>query len=56
MPYGPIVGANLTAGDKVYLNPYSPTINSTVTAFYAGLEREVNCVVMKVNVSVPSKY
>ena len=56
VPYGPIIGANLTVGDKVYLNPYSPEINLTVAAFYAGLEREVNCLIMKMNVSVPSRY
>ena len=56
MPYGLIIGANLTAGDKVYLNPYSPTINSTVTVFYAEVARQVNCLVVRMNMSGPSDY
>jgi hypothetical protein len=56
MPYGPIIAANLTAGDKVYLNAYAPTINSTSTAFYAGLEREVNSLLMKTNITIPNHY
>ena len=56
MPTGPLIAANLTAGDKVYLNPYSPTINSTVMGVYAGLEREVNCLMQMVNTSGPRGY
>jgi hypothetical protein len=56
MPYGPIIAANLTAGDKVYLNAYAPIINSTSTAFYAGLEREINSLLMKTNITKPGYY
>jgi len=56
MPYGPIIAANLTAGDKVYLNAYAPIINSTSTAFYAGLEREINSLLMKTNITIPNYY
>jgi hypothetical protein len=56
MPYGPIIAANLTAGDKVYLNAYAATINSTSTAFYAGLEREVNSLLMKTDITIPTNY
>jgi hypothetical protein len=56
MPYGPIIASNLTAGDKVYLNSYAPTINSTFTALYAGLEREVNSLQLKSNITVPTNY
>ena len=55
-PYGSIIAANLTAGDKVYLNAYAPTINSTFIAFYAGLEREVNSLLMKTSITIPSYY
>ncbi|MEM3090164.1 MAG: C39 family peptidase [Candidatus Bathyarchaeia archaeon] len=56
MPYGAIIAANLTAGDKVYFNAYAPTINSTSTAFYAGLEREANFIIIKSNTSIPAYY
>ena len=56
MPTGPLIAANLTAGDKVYLNPYSPTINSTFMGVYAELEREVNCLMQMVNTSGPRGY
>jgi len=56
MSTGPLIAANLTAGDKVYLNPYSPTINSTVMCVYAGLEREVNCLILMVNATGPYGY
>ncbi|MBX5321838.1 MAG: C39 family peptidase [Candidatus Bathyarchaeia archaeon] len=56
MPYGPIIAANLTAGDKVYLNAYAPTLNSTSTAFYAGLERKVNSILLETNITIPSYY
>ena len=41
---GIFIAANLTAGDQVYSNPMAPTINYTVTRFYAGMQREVNYV------------
>jgi hypothetical protein len=56
MLYGTIVAANLTEGDKVYLNAYALTINSTLIAFYAGLEREVNSIVLKTNITIPTNY
>jgi hypothetical protein len=56
MSYGPIIASNLTAGDKVYLNYYAPTINSTFTALYAGLEREVNSLRLKSNITLPTNY
>jgi len=37
------IGANLTAGDQIYLNPSSGTINTTVTGTYASSQREANC-------------
>lgn len=40
--YGAIVAANLTAGDKVYLNQFAPTLNTTETGIYAGSQRVVN--------------
>lgn len=40
--FGPIIAANLTAGDKLYLNSYSVTINATTVGTYAGDQREVN--------------
>jgi hypothetical protein len=43
---GPIIGANLTAGDKVYLNQYSATLNSTETGIYVGAQRQVNCLIV----------
>jgi len=45
------IGANLSAGDRIYLNPYSPKINSTMTKTYAGAEREVNYVYLKMNMT-----
>ncbi|MGC9345839.1 MAG: C39 family peptidase [Candidatus Bathyarchaeales archaeon] len=56
MPMGLLIAANLTAGDKVYLNPYSPTINSTVMGVYAGVQREVNCLILMVNATGPYGY
>lgn len=47
MLYGPVIAANLTAGDKIYINQYAPTINSTLIAFYAGLHREINSFSLK---------
>lgn len=43
---GPIIAANLTAGDQVYLNQYSPVVNTTETGTYAGSQRGVNCLSM----------
>jgi hypothetical protein len=56
MSMGILIGANLTASEKVYLNPYALTINSTVTGIYAGLEREVNCLILSTNASGPPGY
>ncbi|MEM3769816.1 MAG: C39 family peptidase [Candidatus Bathyarchaeia archaeon] len=56
MPYGPIIAANLTVGDQVYLNAYAPTINSTTIAFYAGLQREVNSLLLKPEITIPGYY
>jgi hypothetical protein len=53
--FGPIIAANLTAGDKVYLNQYSPTLNSTETRIYAGSQRQVNCLFVKQNWTSPSQ-
>ncbi|NWG11488.1 hypothetical protein HXY33_07085 [Candidatus Bathyarchaeota archaeon] len=50
---GPIIAANLTAGDKLYSNVLSATINATSTGTYAGDEREVNCVYMAQNFTFP---
>ncbi len=36
------IGANLTAGERIYPTPYHPRINSTLIRTYAGAEREVN--------------
>lgn len=46
------IGANLSAGDRIYLNPYSPRINSTLTKTYAGAEREVNYLNLKANMTI----
>lgn len=46
---GPIIAANLTAGDQVYLNQYSPVLNTTMMGTYAGSQREVNCLNMLQN-------
>ncbi|MEM3612974.1 MAG: C39 family peptidase, partial [Candidatus Bathyarchaeia archaeon] len=56
MPYGPIIAANLTAGDRVYLNAYAPTINLTSIAFYAGLQREINSLLIKAETTIPDYY
>lgn len=56
MPYGLIIAANLTAGEKVYLNAYAPTINLTSTALYAGLQREVNSILMEGETTIPGYY
>jgi hypothetical protein len=40
--FGTFIAANLTAGDKIYLNPYSLEINTTSVGRYAGTQREVN--------------
>lgn len=40
--FGPVIGANLTAGDKTYLNGYSPTLNYSETRVFAGTTRQVN--------------
>jgi len=56
IPYGQSIAANLTAGDKVYLNAYAPAINSTSKKFYAGLEREVNSLFLKINGTIPGHY
>lgn len=42
VPSSFLVAANLTAGDKIYLNDYAPTFNFTNTGMYASAEREVN--------------
>lgn len=51
--YGPLIAANLTAGDKIYLNSLSVTINATSTGTYAGRQREVNCLDMIMNSTNP---
>ncbi|MEM3458412.1 MAG: C39 family peptidase [Candidatus Bathyarchaeia archaeon] len=56
MSYGPIIAANLTAGDKVYFNDYAPTINLTSVAFYAGLQRVVNSLLIKTDTTIPGYY
>jgi hypothetical protein len=48
---GPVIAANLTAGDQVYLNSYSPMLNKTETGTYVGSQREVNCLCMVQNYS-----
>lgn len=40
--YGAIIAANLTAGDKVYLNQFAPTLNTTENGVYAASQRVVN--------------
>lgn len=39
---GPLICADLTAGDQIYLNPFSGTINATAEGMYAGSQREAN--------------
>lgn len=39
---GPLIGANLTAGDIIYMNPPFATINSTKMGEFAGANRRVN--------------
>jgi hypothetical protein len=51
--YGPLIAANLTAGDKIYLNSLSATINATSTGTCAGRQREVNCLDMIMNSTYP---
>jgi hypothetical protein len=52
--FGPLIAANLTAGDKVYLNQFAPTLNTTESGIYAGSEREVNCLYISQNLTYPS--
>jgi hypothetical protein len=47
-----LIAANLTAGDRIYASPYSPTINATEMRIYADAEREVNCWIMTQNGAV----
>ena len=54
--YGPLIAANLTVGDKVYLNSYPVTINATSTGTYAGRQREVNCLDMTMNSTIPYSW
>jgi hypothetical protein len=51
--FGPVIAANLTAGDKVYLNQFAPTLNTTEMGTYAGSQREVNCLHMRQNLTYP---
>jgi hypothetical protein len=51
--YGPIIAANLTAGDKVYLNQYNTVLNTTETGIYAGDQRVVNCLMIDQSISIP---
>ncbi len=48
---GFLVAANLTAGDKTYLNDYAPTLNFSDTGMYASAERDVNHLVSIQNYS-----
>ncbi|MEM2103166.1 MAG: hypothetical protein QXM22_06610 [Candidatus Bathyarchaeia archaeon] len=43
------IGANLSAGDRIYVNPYYPRINATLMKTYCGAEREVNYLNLKTN-------
>ncbi|MBX5327413.1 MAG: hypothetical protein ACQXXH_00955 [Candidatus Bathyarchaeia archaeon] len=43
------IGANLSAGDRIYLTRYSPRINATLMKTYCGAEREVNYLNLKAN-------
>ena len=56
-PMGPpfFIAANLSAGDPVYLNRPSPTINATLMRSYAGVQREVNYIHMESDIS-PAPY
>lgn len=38
------IGANLSAGDPLYSDPFSPVINATLMLSYAGMNRQVNYV------------
>jgi hypothetical protein len=51
--FGPVIAANLTAGDKVYLNQFAPTLNTTEMGTYAGSEREVNYLYISQNLTYP---
>lgn len=46
---GPIIAANITAGDKLYLNDLSPTLNATGIGMYAGSLRQINCLEVSEN-------
>jgi hypothetical protein len=51
--FGPVIAANLTAGDKVYLNQFAPPLNTTERGTYAGSQREVNCLYLSQNSTYP---
>jgi hypothetical protein len=51
--FGTIIAANLTAGDKIYLNSLSATINASTVGTYAGDQREVNWFGMTQNLTYP---
>jgi len=51
--FGPVIAANLTAGDRVYLNQFAPTLNTTEMGTYAGSQREVNCLHISQNLTYP---
>jgi len=51
--FGPVIAANLTAGDKVYLNQFAPPLNTTEMGTYAGSQREVNCLYISQNWTYP---
>ena len=51
--FGPVIAANLTAGDKVYLNQFAPPLNTTQMGTYAGSQREVNCLYVSQNSTYP---
>ena len=52
----PFIPANLSAGDRLYDNPYSITINATLARIYAGVEREVNLLHMEKDLDYLSGY
>ena len=51
-----LIGANLTAGDRIYQTPYSLLINATLMRKYAGAEREVNYVGLRQNLTAYPGY
>ncbi len=52
----PFIPSNLSAGDRLYNDPYSITINATLARIYTGVEREVNLLHMEKDLDYLSGY